>query len=186
MARNISGNPWVFDAATQGEGTGTDYLLHGTWTINASTDVATMTGHGFTTGNGPVRLTNSGGGLPTGLSTGTDYWIIRIDADTFYFAASYDDAIAGTYVNVSSAGTGTHSLKMLPLYNHDLTVEHIKINTGAGGALLVSDEKGGRALADLPSASANDAVEVPIGGRVKGIYVTTLPASAKVYVFLES
>jgi hypothetical protein len=81
-----------------------------TFTVDNTTDIVTAAAHGLQTGDGPVQLTNSGGALPAGLSTVTDYWIIRIDANTFYFASSLANALAGTFVLMSGDGTGTHTL----------------------------------------------------------------------------
>jgi len=60
-----------------------------------------------------VQLSNSGGTLPGGLATVTDYWIIRFDAANIQFAASVADAIAGTEVDITSAaGGGTHTIEV--------------------------------------------------------------------------
>lgn len=92
-------------------GTGTHTLSDKAFTFTAATtDICTAVDHGRVTGDGPHRLTNSGGALPAGLATGTDYWIIRLDDDTFKLATSFDNAIAGTAVDVTGTGTGTHTL----------------------------------------------------------------------------
>ena len=80
------------------------------FTADAGTDLATKTAHGLETGFGPIRVSNSGGALPTGLVAGTDYWIINISANTFKFAASYANAIAGTPIDLTTNGTGTQTL----------------------------------------------------------------------------
>lgn len=74
------------------------------------TEIFTAAGHGLQTGDGPVQLTNSGGALPAGLSTATDYWIIKIDANTFYLATTLALALAGTFLSITGNGTGTHTL----------------------------------------------------------------------------
>ena len=76
---------------------------------NAS-ETFTATAHGMVTGDGPYRLTNSGGGLPSGTSVDTDYWVIKVTADTFQLATSYANAIAETELLLASDGTGTHTL----------------------------------------------------------------------------
>lgn len=48
--------------------------------------------------------------LPTGLSLGTDYWLVRVSATTAYVATSYANYLAGTVVAWTDAGTGTHTL----------------------------------------------------------------------------
>lgn len=78
-----------------------DSVTHATETINEA-------GHGLLTGDGPIRLTTSGT-LPTGLALATDYWVIKTGAGTFKLAASLEDALAGTAVAFSDAGTGNHT-----------------------------------------------------------------------------
>lgn len=73
------------------------------------TNTATAAAHGLQTGDGPVRLTTTGA-LPTGLATGTDYWIIKVDANTVAFAASLALAYAGTKVVFTTTGSGTNKI----------------------------------------------------------------------------
>lgn len=80
------------------------------FTANAGTDELTAAAHGLTTGDGPVRGTNSGGALPAGLALATDYWAIRVDDNTFKLATSLPNAIAGTAIDITTAGTGVHTL----------------------------------------------------------------------------
>jgi Protein of unknown function (DUF3383) len=68
----------------------------------------TITAHGLNTGDGPVQLTTTGA-LPTGLSTATNYWVIKVDANTIQLATSLANALAGTFIVLSSNGTGTNT-----------------------------------------------------------------------------
>lgn len=77
---------------------------------NAS-ETFTSVAHGMITGDGPYRLTNSGGALPIGTAVDTNYWIITLTADTFQLASSYANAIALTPVTISGDGTGTHTVR---------------------------------------------------------------------------
>jgi len=182
MAANLTGNPLVFDAASQGEGTGTSRLPRGTFTA-ATSDIVTMAGHGFTTGNGPFQLTTSNT-LPAGLSLATDYYAIRIDANTFYMATTYANAMAETRVDVTDTGTGTHTLSMLPLFNHRLFVKTIVIDAGAtGGTFEVSDASGGRSLTGALSIAANSHEQIVVDEFVEGVYMTSL-ADGQVLVYL--
>ncbi len=71
-----------------------------------------IVGHAFATSD-LVQLSNSGGALPGGLSTVTDYWIIKLDANNIQFAATEADAIAGTDIDITSAaGGGTHTIEV--------------------------------------------------------------------------
>jgi hypothetical protein len=56
----------------------------------------------------PIRLTTSGT-LDTGLSLATTYYWNRTGAGTGNLATSYANLDAGTFVNVSGAGSGTHT-----------------------------------------------------------------------------
>ena len=80
------------------------------FTADNTTNRLTATAHDMITGDGPFQLTNSGGALPTGLATGTDYWAILVDANTIQVASTFANAIAGTAVTFSDNGTGTHTL----------------------------------------------------------------------------
>jgi len=74
---------------------------------NVKTNVQTpassiaITAHGFNTG---LKVALSGTNLPTGLSA-TNYWIIVIDANTISLASSLANAVAGTKVSITGAGT---------------------------------------------------------------------------------
>lgn len=75
----------------------------------AASDICTNVAHGRQTGDGPVQLTTSAADLPLNLLTATDYWFIRLTDDTFSFASSLANALAGIAVDIDDAGTGTHT-----------------------------------------------------------------------------
>ena len=74
---------------------------------NASPGVVTWNSHGLLSGQ-QIQLTTTGG-LPTGLSASTSYWVTTIDANTYKLSTSLANAQAGTFINTSSAGSGTHT-----------------------------------------------------------------------------
>lgn len=78
--------------------------------VTAAADTIAEVAHGLATGDGPFFVANTGGGLPAGLAATTPYWAIRVDADTLKLAASKANALANTPVNITTAGTGAHSL----------------------------------------------------------------------------
>lgn len=93
-----------------------------TFTADASTDVCTWT----STANIPsniltgtrVRLTTTTT-LPGGLATATDYYVIKVSDTTFKLATTYANAVAGTAINITDAGTGTHTVTwLLPRYTN--------------------------------------------------------------------
>ena len=85
----------------------------GTCTISvANPGIVALAGHGRVTGE-RVYLTTDGA-LPTGLSENTDYFVIRLNDNTFNLAASLADAEAGTGIETTGAGSGTHTCYFCP------------------------------------------------------------------------
>lgn len=70
----------------------------------ASPAVVTQLSHGLANGN-PVVFTTSGA-LPTGITSGTTYYVINRTADTFQVSAT----VGGTAINTSGSQSGTHIL----------------------------------------------------------------------------
>ncbi len=106
-----------------------------TFTADAGTDVCTWT----STANIPsnlltgtrVRLTTTTT-LPGGLATATDYYFIRVSDTTFKLATSYANAVAGTAINITDAGTGTHTVNwLLPRYTNGAGLNAIIFNPSA-------------------------------------------------------
>lgn len=90
--------------------------------VNVSTDVITITAHGFATGL-KVAASNAGGTLPTGL-TATNYFVIALTANTIQLASSLANAQAGTAVNITAAaGGGTNSLTPASLTAATVVIE---------------------------------------------------------------
>jgi hypothetical protein len=78
-----------------------------------------------------VRFTTSNT-LPTGLSLATDYWLVRVSATTARVATSLPNAVAGTVIAFTDAGTGTHTLTTrLPRYADGAGVQCIFFNNNA-------------------------------------------------------
>ena len=71
----------------------------------------TLTAHGFTTGQGPVRVSTDTT-LPTNLAVDTDYWLISLTANTFSFASSKANALALTAVALSGDGSGNQTIRI--------------------------------------------------------------------------
>ena len=76
--------------------------------VNVGTDEITINAHGYYTGE-TLNLSNSGGGLPAPLGTGT-YFVIKTGANTIKLATDLRYAYAGTAVNITNQGTGTHAV----------------------------------------------------------------------------
>jgi hypothetical protein len=78
--------------------------ISATFTADATTDVLTATAHGLSNGD-LLTVTNSGGGLPGGLSAGVWYYVISAAANTFKLSTSS----GGSAVDITSNGTGTQT-----------------------------------------------------------------------------
>lgn len=90
--------------ATLQAGSPAAYKASATVTITiASPGVITWTGHGLANGT-PVVFTTTGA-LPTGLTSGTTYYVINAATDTFQVAAT----VGGTAINTSGSQSGTHT-----------------------------------------------------------------------------
>jgi hypothetical protein len=86
--------------------------------VDLDTDVITVVAHGLSHRH---RVTfTSTGTVPNGLTAGVVYWIIRLTADTFKVADSEANAFAGTAVDITSIGSGTHTVS---------TAEHFVVMT---------------------------------------------------------
>lgn len=114
--------------------------------VDAGTDQLTITGHGFTTGDGFAAIFSpDGGALPGGLAAVTDYWVIVVDPNTVQLAASSADAISGTEIDITSAGSGTlQLLRGLPYRRPRIAVnlQMVYVTTGHRGGHFHQDHRG--------------------------------------------
>jgi hypothetical protein len=79
------------------------------FTADNTTEIFTATGIDLQTGDGPLRVSTTTT-LPSGLTAGTDYFAIRLTANTFKLATTFANALAGTNLLIASNGTGTHNI----------------------------------------------------------------------------
>lgn len=85
-------------------------LATGVTISNASPGIISWTAHGMLAGTA-VNFTTTGT-LPTGFTTGTNYYVCAgatLVANSFALASSAANALAGTCINTSSAGSGSHT-----------------------------------------------------------------------------
>ncbi len=100
-----------------------------------------------------VQVTTTGT-LPTGIAAATNYYVIPYQRGTtprIQLAASYADALAGTAITISDAGTGTHTVtkNAEPRYDGAYLVDTSRaigsnmtdILTGMGGQLVFTGGK---------------------------------------------
>lgn len=122
--RNVGG----FEAIYEYPNLPTNNAATGTFTA-ATTDICTKASHGFQTGD-RVRVSSSTT-LPAGLAAATTYYVIYLSSSTFKLASTDALATAGTAVDISDTGTGTHSIvgyeNVIGLFT---TAESIAIRAG--------------------------------------------------------
>lgn len=119
----------------------------GTFTAANATEIFTKTAHGFLTGL-KVQVSNSGGALPTGISAATDYFVIYISANTFYLATSLVNAQAGTFLSITTDGTGTQTVTPTALAGASVKLQ---------GCLDDDAPTASSVWADLPICATGDA-----------------------------
>jgi hypothetical protein len=93
-----------------------------TFTADAGTDILTHTNINL------IRYTrvqvSTTTTLPAGLAAATDYYVIKVSDTTIKLATSYANAVAGTAIDITSAGTGTHTINtLLPRYTSGIGVQ---------------------------------------------------------------
>lgn len=123
--------------------------------------------------------------LPTGLSLNTDYYLVRVSATTARVATSLSNAIAGTVIAFTDAGTGTHTMSIRPR-NAVGTEAFFCVQTAptAGGPNLTASSytnsagTAGRSFQGSPTfGAAADAyaTRIPHSGTGAGRYGSFLP-----------
>lgn len=109
--------------------TATRVTFDGTVTnVNVTTNRITITSHGFKTGD-KVTYSNGGGTSITGITSGSDYYVIRVDANTVSLASTVANANAGTAIDLTVVGVGA-SHRLTPV----ITATFQSVN---GGVALV-------------------------------------------------
>jgi hypothetical protein len=139
----------------------------------------------------PFRFTNSGGALPTGLSLDTTYWSVRVSATTSRLATSLADAVAGTVIAYTNAGSGTNTATIyLPRYGDGAGVQAFLTASTAGTAgtgtfqltYVNSAGTGSKVTPTAPVLPTNTAVAplltIPYSGTGAGKYGPFMPLAA--------
>jgi len=81
-----------------------------TFTVVAATDIGTTTGDNLLLDTGTQVTFTTTGTLPAGLATSTTYFLIFQTSTTFQVASTLANAIAGTEIDITDTGTGTHTM----------------------------------------------------------------------------
>jgi hypothetical protein len=174
-------------ATTNVTGTGSRTLISSnTFTASSSSGLLLTYTNDFNTYS-KVRFTTTTT-LPTGLALATDYWLVRVSATTARVATSLANAIAGTVIAYTDAGTGTHTVTMqMPRYADGVGCEAFFVAQTAptaGGPNLSASSytntagTAGRAFQGSPTmGAAADAYATRIlhSGNAAGRYGPFLP-----------
>lgn len=121
------------------------YRTKDTFTVDIETDIVTITtDQGWITGSSVVLSgSESPIDLPLPLVAGTTYYVIFVTATTIKLATSYANALAGTSINFTDAGTGTHIIAP--------TIDKVK----EPGAFAIEVYKDGELVEDAYICSRN-------------------------------
>jgi hypothetical protein len=92
----------------------TEFLEVNFTSVDTATNIITTVGNRlqYQLGDRVVLLTT--GTLPSGLATATDYYVIPYqfkETPRLYLATSLDNAIAGTAIDITTSGSGTHTIR---------------------------------------------------------------------------
>lgn len=94
------------------------------FTADAGTDIITHTNINLL--NYSTVQVSTTTTLPAGLSAATNYFVIKVTDLTCKLATSYANAVAGTAIDITSTGTGTHTINtLLPRYTNGDGVQAI-------------------------------------------------------------
>ena len=97
--------------------------------VNTTAETMTITGHTYSTSDAVTYQEGSSG--VGGLTDNTVYYVIKVDANTIKLATNSSNATAGTAINLTSQGAGTHKLQTLTDlvvgYEYEFTLELPKI-----------------------------------------------------------
>lgn len=105
--------------------------------VNTTTNILTKaTGTVPSTGS-IVRYTNAGGTPIGGLQERRDYYVIQVTSTTFKLATTYQNAIEGTAIDLTSVGASTNNFLSFEILDYGA------VNTSGNGAIAfmgVSDQ----------------------------------------------
>ena len=145
--------------------------------VDPTTDTLTKTGHGFQTGD--VLYYEDNGSIIGGLTTKTNYHVIRVDDNTFKLALSADDADAGTAIDLTSTGNDSQTFKVNDVVSlgagSDITDIVTAINAGT--------ELATASIVDRGSAAGSERYVIALEGEsgADNIFTVSTTASAGVY-----
>ena len=163
-----------------------------TFTASAASDTCTASGtieaNGANFSGAAVYFTTTGT-LPAGLSTGTVYFLYKTANNTFQVATTYANSVgstAGTVIDITDAGTGTHTLHQVAIGK----INHILREPRTGYDYFLDDD--GRVWFDPGADRAyllhNSAIEDPDGSLTNasgnGLAISAFSSTSATYLFV--
>ena len=144
----------------------------GSTTVSTSASTVTLSGHPLETGD-EVTYNNGGGTSIGGLTSTSNYFVIRVDNDTIKLAANLSDANAGNAITLSSVGSGTHYFQ-----GQTAVLGTPVISAGVIQSIPVTSKGSGYGNAPgiqiTDSGSGLNAIAIPVFGRaVSSVNITT-------------
>lgn len=138
-------SPTYINFTSAGTGTAHSFIFV---TVNILEDTLYLPNHGLVSGQA-VRYENGGNTTVGGLSTGSTYYVVKVDNSIIKLATN---AALTTFANITTAGTGTQQLVLTPL---DFTNNIITIpNHGfLQGELVQYDSRGQTVINGLTSGT---------------------------------
>jgi hypothetical protein len=102
-------------------------------TVTPSTDLFVAPNNHSTWTNGTRVTVTSSGTMPAPLVSSNKYWLIQVALKQFKVADSLDNALRGTNVDITSAGSGTITFSVLT-NNTTMPITPTKITVNATGS----------------------------------------------------
>ena len=106
--------------------------------VSSSNETITINAHGYFTGDA-VQYSNESGTNLTGLTSGTTYYVIKSNANTFKLATSLSNANAGTAINITAASTGNGQTQLFKRLVEKRYETHGVIDVGETPAKILND-----------------------------------------------
>lgn len=112
--------------------------------VTTGADSITISSHRLIPGQ-KVRVSTTTT-LPAPLVAATDYFVIVTDANTIKLATTLVNALAGTVIDITTQGTGTHTITAQDVYNMEAKIRYNTLTT-AGVAGTAADLQLGMGIA---------------------------------------
>ena len=142
----------------------------------ATPGVVSWTAHGLGLGSAVVFTTT--GALPTGLTAGTTYWVIPVDANNFQVATTPANAVSGTSIATSGTQsgvqTGTSNIALTTATAADIAFISLTAGTWDVTAMAGFVPAGTTAVTSLIGWSSTTSATLPTAPNTGGEFRTNL------------